>query len=425
VQTGGERIRIPAPIREYLARLPLTDRITFSWDLSCALSVGVFTGLSAPLIPIVARRIGMSVAGISAMVTMQFVGALFGVLFGRLADKRRKMPFAIVPGLVGRSLIALLAFARTPVSYLVIASSFNFLSNLGSPAYLSIMRSNYSDANRSRLMGNVRVAIVVVSAVFSTVAGLVLDADENVVRWMFPVAAVFGVISSLTFARIKVRKTLVLPSDPTPPSFLASVRTMRRNTPFLIFMGILFLCSMPDKLAVPLEPIWLVDSLHLDYGEASFLLGTVVSLASVAGYVIWARALRRANSFSVLSVVVLLFAARFLALGLARTSHQLLPMCILTGLVNAGWDLVPIFCLMAMADRTNFSLYIGVHMTLFGVRGLAGPFIGTFLYTSGALPLNAIFILIAAALFLGAAMLAVFSRTAFFRVAARVRPALQ
>jgi hypothetical protein len=199
------------------------------------------------------------------------------------------------------------------------------------------------------------------------------------------------------------------------------VGTVRRNAPFVLFMGIMFLCALPDKLAVPLEPIWLVDFLHLGYGEASFLLGSVVSIASIAGYVIWARALRRLNSFSVLAVVVFLFAARFLALGLARNSHQLLPMCILTGVVNAGWDLVPIFCMIAMADKANFSLYIGVNTTLFGVRGLAGPFIGTFLYTSGALPLGGIFVMIAALLFLGAAMLAVFSRTPFFRIAARVR----
>ena len=105
----------------------------------------------------------------------------------------------------------------------------------------------------------------------------------------------------------------------------------------------------------------MVDYLHLGYGDASFLLGGVVSAASVVGYFVWARALKRYGSFAVLTAVVFLFAGRFLALGLARTSAQLVPMSLLSGIVNAGWDLVPIFCTIALADRSNFSLYIGVN----------------------------------------------------------------
>jgi MFS family permease len=407
-------------LKAYLSRLPLTDRVTFSQELLSGGLYGVFTGITIPLIPIVARRIGMSAAGITAMMTMQFIGALFGVLVGHLADRREKMPFVFWPGVVSRGMIGLLAVARTPLSYLLVVSGFNLLVNLGAPAYSSIMRSNYSDINRGRLMGNIRILIVAISAVVSTLAGLLLARDEGAVKWLFVFAAGFGVLSSVAFGRIKVRRDPTFTGARLQGGFRSSFETVRRNAPFMIFMGIIFLCATPDKLAVSLEPIWLVDYLHLGYSDASLLLGTVVSAASIVGYFIWARALRRFSSFAVLTAVVFLFAGRFLALGLARTSAQLLPMSLLSGIVNAGWDLVPIFCIIALADRSNFSLYIGVNTTFFGIRGLVGPTVGTFLYSSGLLPLGWIFVAISALLAAGGVMLGVFSYRRDTRAPGRV-----
>jgi hypothetical protein len=402
-------------LRGYLARLPLTDRITFATELVASVLYGVFAGLALPLIPIVARRIGMSPEAITAMVTMQFVGALFGIVLGHMADRLPKLPFAVWPALASRALIGLLAFARTPVSYLVVVSAFNLLVNLGGPAYGSIMRTNYSDANRGRLMGNIRIAIVLVSAVFSALAGILLSGNESLVRWLFPVAALFGVASSLAFNRIRVRKGPVSEDAPHAPSsfagsFRASLGVLRRNGPYMIFLGILAVCATPDKLAIPLEPIYLVDHLRISYGDTSFILGTIASVASIGGYLIWARALKRLSSFTVLAVVVFLFAGRFAALALARTSAGLVPMSILSGFTNAGWDLVPIFCMIALTDPATFSLSLGLSTTLFGIRGILGPSLGTLLYSSGALPLQGIFFLITGITAAGGILLLLFSK---------------
>ena len=395
--------------------------MTFAKELQAAVLYGIFSGVALPLIPIVARRIGMSAAGIAAMVTMQFVGALFGIVVGHQADRRRKMPFVVLPNLVSRGLIALLAFARTPVAYLVVVSLFFLLTNLGGPAYSSIMRTNYSDGNRGRLMGNIRIVIVAVSAVFSLFAGIILGADERLVRWLFPVASVFGVLSSLAFSRIRVRRAPDLPADSARPSFRESLRVVRRNGPFLAFMGILFLCVFPDKLGVSLEPIWLVDTLRLSYRGASILLGTVVSAVSIVAYFLWARALKRRNGFAVLSVVVFFYAARFAALAVARTEIQLLPMSVFSGLANAGWDLVPIFCFIGIAEPAHFSLYVGISTTLFGIRGIFGPSIGTLLYSSGALSIPGIFWMIAGLVACGGVLLYAFSRRQGARAAAGTR----
>ncbi len=401
-------------LKGYFTRLPLTDRFTFQAELVSAVLYGVFSGLALPLIPIVARRIGMTPEAITLMVTMQFVGALFGIVVGHLADRLPKLPFAVWPSLASRAVIGLLALAHRPAFYLVVVSAYNLLINLGGPAYSSIMRSNYSDAHRGRIMGDVRMAIVVVSALFSFLAGLVLVRNEMLVQWLFPIAAVFGVTSSLAFNRIRVRKRPALPVPAAGTSFAVSFRSslavVRRNVPFLLFVAILLVCATPDKMSIPLEPIWLVDHLKIGYGATSFLLGTVTSLAAIAGYFIWARALKRVNSFAVLTGVVVVFAGRYAAIALARSVIGLVPMSILSGLANAGWDLVPLFCMIAVTDAGSFSLYFGVHTTLFGIRGLVGPSLGTLLYSRGTLSLPAIFGLIAGVIAIGAVLMGLFAR---------------
>jgi hypothetical protein len=406
-------------LKGYLSRLPLTDRITFSRELLSATLYGVFAGIALPLVTIMARRIGMSPEQITAMVTMQFISALFGVILGHAAARRSKMPFVVWPGVASRALIGLLAFARTPVFFLVVSSAFFLIMNLNGPAYASIMRTNYSSANRGRLMGDIRILVTVVMAVCSSASGFVLMENEHLVRWLFLVASVFGVLASFAFGTIKVRREPDYPPEPSGRPTGSGIRHVGGNKPLLLFLAVLFLCAMPDKLAVPLEPIWMVDVLHIGYGQASLFLGTFVSLASVAGYFIWARALKRANCFVLLSLVALVFAGRFAAMALAHSSSQLLAMSIFSGLANAGWDLVPLFCMIALTDASAFSLAIGLHWTLFGIRGLAGPAIGTWLYSSGLLSLNDIFWLITGLLVFGSCLMMFFALRAFPRTKPR------
>ncbi len=399
-------------LKRYLARLPLTDRITFYYDFWGGLCYGAFNGLAVPLIPIMARRIGMGSTGIAAMLTMQFVGALFGMHLGYLADRGKKMPYVVWPGVVSRALLVPLTFFTDPTGFFVIASLFYLGINVGSPAYASIMRSNYSDANRGKLMGDIRLSLMLVSAVCSALTAALLDAYGGALKLLFPIAGAFGVLSSLIFSRIKVRRFPGVSAGSLRPSRGGSIRLLLRNAPFLAFMGILFLCTAPDKVAVPLEPIRLVDELHLGYHEASFLLGTVVSLSGIAGYFIWGRAIKKTNCYFLLAVVTMLSAARFTVLALAGDAYQLFPMGIFLGLANAGWDLVPLFCLIPLADPSNFSLYFGFSTTLVGVRGITGPFIGALLYDTGAFSLPVLFLLVAGLTAAGAVLLVLFARKA-------------
>jgi MFS family permease len=398
-------------LRAYFSRLPLTDRVTHWWDLWSGLATGIFNGGCIAFLSIAARRVGMSDAGMALMLTMPYVGALSGILLGHLAERYGPMPFYLWPTLMSRAVLLVLPFARGPDGYLAVASAFHLLANLGSPAYASVMRSNFSDEHRGRLMGNVRVLVVLVAAGASWAAGAALERWPDAWRWMFAGAAAVGIVATLLFSRIKPRHRLPtgrpigrpLHDPPARPGLVASLGELRQDRPFLAFLAIVFVCALPNKLASALEPIRFVDELHIGWRDSGFVLGTVVSLVGAAGYLAWPRLLKRFDPFALLALVTALIATRFGVIAAAARPLHLVPASVLAGLTGGGWDLACLFCILRLADSDRFPLAMGLHTTLVGVRGLFGPGLGTWLYASGVASLPTIFWLMAAVALAGAA----------------------
>ena len=398
---------MPKLLDRYFRRLPLTDRVTHYLDLWSALLFGVFNGLTLSLSTIVARRIGVDSTQMAVMLTMPFVGQLLNLYLGHLSSKRAKMPLVFWPGFVSRTLLVGMVFVSSPGPYFLLMSAYNLVSTLSGPAYASIMRSNFSDRHRGELMGNSRIGIMLSSALFSYLAGAALEALPGGYRWVFPLGALFGAASSLAFRRIRVRRG----DDLRPPpgfSFLDALRSVRKDRTYLAFLVLVFLCAGPNKLAIPLEPIWFVDHLHIDYQQAGFVLGTIGSICGVLGYLFWGRITRARDPLVLLAIDLVLFMARYPILALATTPAHLVIASVLSGFANAGFDLLMLFSVMKLARGRSFALAVGLHSAFVGVRGLIGPSIGTFLYATLGVSIPAIFWMITAATGVGIAALAVF-----------------
>ncbi len=401
-------------LRAYFARLPLTDRVTHWWDLWASLAYGFFSGGCLTFLSIAARRAGVSDAGMALMLTMPYVGMLSGILLGHLAERHGPMPFYLWPTLASRASLLALPLVKGPIGFLAVAAAFHLLANLGGPAYASMMRSNFSDEHRGRLMGNVRVLIVIVAGVTSWVAGAALERWAEAWRWLFAGAAAIGMVATLLFARIRPRRA----GPPRPPAIrppaavglVDSLGLLRRDRGYLVFLAILFVCALPGKLAAPLEPIRFVDELGIGWRDSGFVLGTVVSLVSVAGYLAWPRLLRRVSPFSLLALVAALSAARYGVIAAAGRPLHLVPASVLAGLSGGGWELVSLFCIMRLVDSRRFPIAMGLHTTLVGARGLFGPGLGTWIHASGFMSLASVFWLLGAVTLAGAAGLLWFAR---------------
>jgi hypothetical protein len=225
-------------LRAYFARLPLTDRVTHWWDLWASLAYGFFSGGCLTFLSIAARRAGVSDAGMALMLTMPYVGMLSGILLGHLAERHGPMPFYLWPTLASRASLLALPLVKGPIGFLAVAAAFHLLANLGGPAYASMMRSNFSDEHRGRLMGNVRVLIVVVAAGTSWAAGAVLERWPGSWHWLFAGASAVGIVALLFFARIRPRRWI--PAGRPPAGLpagrpgLRACQILRRDGAFLV-----------------------------------------------------------------------------------------------------------------------------------------------------------------------------------------------
>ena len=375
--------------KRFLDRLPLTDRITFVYDLQSSVLWGIGNGLVLPMASVIARKTGMGPDMIAFMLVTPYIGMLLSLLWGSMADRSPAMPLVKWPYVAARGSLALMALVRGPLGFLLVMTAYNVLSYLPAPAYAVIMRANYGDRDRGRLMGYVRVASTLVSAAASWAAGILLQSHDDAYRLLFVATGVLGAASALRFSRIKVRRHAPRAGEvpvlrrrlPT----LESLRAIREDRRYLVFLALLFLVAFPGKVFIPLEPIWFVDTLHMDYRGAGAVLGTAASLTSVLGYLAWGRLSRRRDPLKLYLAILVFTSAHVPLVALAQSQYQLVPESAASAIGNAGLDLIGLYVVMKLAGPSRFSLANGLHAALMGARGILGPFLGSFLYGRGIL----------------------------------------
>jgi MFS family permease len=388
------------PIREsinsYFSGFPLSDRATLVYDGRGGFWVGVMNGLVLPLVGVVGRKLGMDSAMLALLMASQFVGLLLNLWLGHLARDGDLVAYVFWPTFLARFSLAFVALVASPYAFLLVMSFYFVLSSLGGPAYSSLMLSNYSNRHRAKAMGHIRIMVTIISALCAAFAGAFLQALPGGYRIIFPIAAAAGAASSLMFRKVRPRRRPPT-AGPAPAAakqgFRSSLAMLAGDRSFLVYMGIFFVVGFPDKLVIPLEPIRLVDELGAGYGAAGFVLGTVPLAAMVLGYVACTRLADRVDPFILLLATVLLSSTRLLGFALAGSPLHLVPGAFFSGVSNAGWDLLPLFTIILFADKTRLGLYIGLHNTLVGVRGLLAPALGTWLYEGAGMRIADIYLL--------------------------------
>jgi len=278
---------------------------------------------------------------------------------------------------------------------------------LTAPAYAAIMRSNYSERNRGLLMGNSRVVVMVSSALFSYLSGWALDLLPGGYRWIFPLGALAGASAWIVFGRIRVRRDERDATAHFP--FMEALGSLRSDRRYLVFLGLVFLCTGPNKLSIPLEPIWFVDVLGIDYRQAGLVLGTASSLSSLLGYVVWGRLSRDRSPLPLLVLSLVLVTLRYPVLAVSGGAGGVVIASMLSGFGNAGFELLVLFCVMRFSRGGRLGLNMGLHSAFIGIRGLVGPFIGSSLYAGAGLPIQTVFWIITGTTALGLGLLTAFT----------------
>jgi DHA1 family inner membrane transport protein len=392
--TGASMIADTSPLLGLSRRIPAGFRQNFLWDAASALLIGVFNAITWSFAPVVARRLGASTFLISLVTAAQFAGSICSFLAAHYLQDKRKMPYMVWAWTISRALFLVIAFVTTPLPFVLIIVAFWIVVALPVPGYAEVMRKIYPDAYRGRAMAYVRVVMTATMTVLTPVAGILLDRVGYQI--LFPVAAIFGILSSLAFGRITFAETIISP--PRPLSNLWRVLSEDRR--YLSYQIAFFVYGFGNLMVVPLFPIFLVDEMRLSYGEVG-LLGMINAIFWMLAYVLWGRSVDRRGSFWTLEVNFILTIFVPLGFFLAWDMKLLAVAYVFNGLTTAGIDLGWINGIMEIADRERVGDYTALHTFFVGVRGMLGPFLGAFLASTPAVGLRGAFLLSAVLIFAG------------------------
>jgi len=254
----------------------------------------------------------------------------------------------------------------------------------------AIWRANFPRHVRAQITGRITVIYSMIIAFTAAALGSVMSIWPESWRWMFPICGVLGLIAALRYQRMRIRMGARLRRSEQAQrlqrqggQFRAAFGILRTDVWFRRYMLTMFAFGSGNLMVIALLIIILSD--QFGFAKLSqMLITTSLPLIGVAVFTpIWARRLdathildyraRQAWSF-VLAIGLFalatilsqpwLFWAGAVALGAAFAGGKL------------GWNLGH----NDFASDEQSTLYMGIHVTLTGIRGLIAPLTGVMVY---------------------------------------------
>jgi MFS family permease len=371
----------------------------FRIDTSASLLFAFFNVVYNQFYIAMALRAGATDFQAGLLVAAPAIGLLLSPFWASFIERSQKpLPYMIWPNLIGRALIILPAFFGVPVVFVAIALVFQLLMGVQAPAYAALIPRMYPPRHRGRLMGNVRVAMVMLMIPMAYLVGWWMDASGS--GGPLATAAVLGVLSILLFTRIReaipaTGETAGKPSAGLKREGLRSqwrlVSESRELGLFLLVTTFTGFCNLASQ---PLYQIIQVDRLELsnvEIGWARIVYYMFLLLAYlVVGWVIDRYSAQRTVAYGLIAYafVPVLYA-------LFESYPAVLAGSAILAVGDAIWDIGFMTYVFRLAPGREAAAF-GLHMMLFGIRGTIGPILSTSLSDAG-LPMPAL--LGAAALF--------------------------
>jgi len=304
------------------------------------------------------------------------------------------MPYMVAAWTLGRGLFLLMPFVALPLPFALIVMAHWLILSLPLPGYVEIMQRIYPDAYRGRAMAYVRVGYTACITLMTPLFGRLLDVWSY--QYLFPVVAVFGVLSGWTFGRVKYQEVITR----TRKSWLEPWRILWQDARYRDYGLAFFVYGFGSLMTAPLIPILLVDELHLSYSQVG-LLGMVNSIFWMLFYVVWGRTVDRRGGFWTIQINFILTIFISLAFFGARNMGLAAVGFVFTGITVAGIDLGWMNAIMQFARRDQIGNYTAVHAGLVGLRGIAAPLAGIALMAIPWIGLRGVFLLSAFLILLG------------------------
>ncbi|MEN6372649.1 MAG: MFS transporter [Armatimonadota bacterium] len=388
--------------------VPVKARRSYYYDAWGGCLVGVYSGGIFTFVLLIAKKELHAGPFLLAMMTAApFIGNCFALLWANAMEGKPKMPFAVGSWYFARAIFIAMLFATSSLAFSLIVITGQFFSTIASPAYAAIMKDVYPDEHRGRIMGYVRVITAFTTIISTLIVGVLLKSISY--RWIFPVAAVLGVLSSAAFSRIKTAcpSRQELENKRSITKFIrSSLAIPFHNQGFGWFAISVLVFGFGTIMLLPVYPIFQNESLNMEYWQLA-VLTNVQSVAWMFAYLYWGRYVDRRSPLR--ATVVNVYLTIFVAIGYCISTNwwMLLPAHIIAGITNAGIELAYFNSILAFSEEKRTSHYQALFSFLIGIRGTLAPIAGAKLaeiFTGKHWDLRYTFLIAACIMFIGATM---------------------
>jgi MFS family permease len=295
--------------------------------------------------------------------------------------------FGLVVGLIGLSPRASTGLAVTVLSVISARVIWAGILTVRS----SVWSSNYPRVVLAQVTGRIVIFTAMGMVIAAGLAGIILQTRPELSRWLYALAGAAGLLAAWLYRRMRVRQAFRLQREELAASETSEVfsfRVMRqilRSDPeYRRFMTCLAFYGAGNLMIGAQLVILYSDHLHIPAAVQVGML-TIVPLLCIplftpmwarlfdAGHVIEFRARQCWVLIGAMSVVI---AAVF-----TGTTWLLWAAAVLFGIATAGANLGWNLGHNDFASLGKVQQYMGVNVTLTGMRGLVAPPLGVMVYT--------------------------------------------
>lgn len=386
--------------------LPLMARLSYarelrSWSLLHMMVGGLQTGTIAVFVKktfagvedISDEQLNLAVGVVAAS---KAIGHLTSFFWANLSRGQPKVQFIVWLQLSTAVFIASMAFAPRSATGLWLTVGLCTASWMIWSGFITlrtgIWRANYRVSLRPRITGKLSTIEALVLAGTGALIGFCLDWNSNIYRVYFPLLAIAGVAGALLYRRIpyrqeqqhlSVERHSKIHSPPINP--LSIVRILKEDRAYRGYMICMFLMGFGNLMLSPLLAIVLTSQFQAGYGTSIAIASVIPLVCMTFAIPFWGRRLERMHVIEFRAVHVWSFVAvsALTVLGVVFDQIALLYLAAVGQGIGWGggilaWNLGH----QHFAPRERDAEYMGVHITLTGIRGVLGPLLGVQIFNS-------------------------------------------
>lgn len=271
---------------------------------------------------------------------------------------------------------------------MILAFSFYMMLSRGAmPAWMEIFKQNIPGMARERVFVYGTAVDYFGSAILPIMIGFLLDGYPLSWRWIFPITALIGLVSTLFLWRIP--SPILQTTAPVKEKFLKQLwkpleqswTLMQQRPDFARFQIGFMLGGAGLMIMQPALPMFFVDVLNLSYTKMVLAIAACKGIGFALASPIWIKFFRRLNIYRFSGLVTVVAALFPFLLISAQYDILLLYLAYgIYGMMQAGSELSwhmsgPIF-----AKEEDSSLYSRTNVLTVGLRGCLVPFLGSLIY---------------------------------------------